>query len=206
MKNLQNIGIIVLIAVLGYGAYSVLNSPSDEVGVETADPISEETSTLPTPGYSIPSAGTGHQPSCTPEYNSIPPTSGCHSPSPAPYEIYTEPIPDERMVHSLEHGAIVINYQITGESVQDDQLVNDLTSLVNRLKNESRDNCWLILAPYPRNFQAPTVDELIDTARDKKISLAAWTHLDLLDNYEEERIIQFINAYIHKGPETLNDC
>src|SRR5688572_15663802 len=44
------------------------------------------------------------------EYNSNPATSGPHNPSPAPWGIKDQEIPDQTLVHNLEHGGIVISY------------------------------------------------------------------------------------------------
>jgi len=43
-------------------------------------------------------------------YNSNPPTSGPHYPNPANCGIYDQSLPDEELVHNLEHGGIVIEY------------------------------------------------------------------------------------------------
>jgi Protein of unknown function (DUF3105) len=45
-----------------------------------------------------------------PEYNSNPPTSGPHAPQPAACGIYREPVTDIQQVHTLEHGAIIVQY------------------------------------------------------------------------------------------------
>ena len=45
-----------------------------------------------------------------PEYNSEPPTSGTHSPFWAQCGVYVAAIPDIVQVHSLEHGAVLIQY------------------------------------------------------------------------------------------------
>lgn len=44
------------------------------------------------------------------EYNSVPPTSGTHSPFWAECGVYLQAIPDIVQVHSLEHGAVLIQY------------------------------------------------------------------------------------------------
>ncbi|MGH8872998.1 MAG: DUF3105 domain-containing protein [Acidimicrobiia bacterium] len=45
-----------------------------------------------------------------PMYNSDPPTSGPHSGTQAPCGIYRQPVPDVAYLHSMEHGAIVVQY------------------------------------------------------------------------------------------------
>lgn len=158
------------------------------------------------PGYAVASAGQGHEPTCSPQFNTAPATSGCHNPTPAPYEIYTETVDERRLVHSLEHGGIAIQYRETGILGESDQMIDDLTVLVNNLKSQDAKYCKIILAPYDRPFQAPSIEDLKDSARDKRIALTAWTHIDLLDTVDEERIVAFIDAFINKGPERLNDC
>jgi Protein of unknown function (DUF3105) len=44
------------------------------------------------------------------EYPSDPPGGGPHFPTPAPFDVYTEPVEPYRLVHNLEHGAVVIWY------------------------------------------------------------------------------------------------
>ena len=44
------------------------------------------------------------------KYNSFPPTSGSHNPSPAIYNVYDDPVDQMLLVHNLEHGAIVVQY------------------------------------------------------------------------------------------------
>ena len=66
----------------------------------------------PRPGVNVPvmavrhiQVGEQHEP-----YNSDPPTSGPHYAQPAQAGFYDEALPDEQLVHNLEHGYIVIWY------------------------------------------------------------------------------------------------
>lgn len=43
-------------------------------------------------------------------YKTVPPSSGNHNPNPADDGAYTDPPPLERLVHSLEHGRIILWY------------------------------------------------------------------------------------------------
>ena len=49
-------------------------------------------------------------------YNSAPPTSGDHWHIPARRGFYEEILPDELVVHNIEHGNIVISYNLPLES------------------------------------------------------------------------------------------
>lgn len=53
--------------------------------------------------------GEQHEP-----YNSDPPTSGPHYAQPAEAGFYDEALPDEQLVHNLEHGYVVIWYNCSG--------------------------------------------------------------------------------------------
>lgn len=112
-------------------------------------------------------------------YNSNPPTSGWHYPQAAEWGAYREELPDETIIHNLEHGGIWISYK------------PDISEEI-RAKLEGFFEKWgrkIIVAPRAKN--------------DADIALAAWTRLDTfaVSEYSEERVEQFIRAYRNKGPE-----
>jgi len=115
-----------------------------------------------------------------PAYNSNPPTSGWHWPSPAAWGIYPGGQPDERLVHNLEHGGIWISYQ---PGKVDQNTINQLNDYANRYAK-------IIVEPRDKD-SAPIV-------------LAAWTHLENLNSYDETKILEFIRAYYDQGPEKVN--
>src|SRR3989338_8411314 len=45
-----------------------------------------------------------------PEYNSNPPTSGWHYAQSANWGVYQTELPDEQVIHNLEHGGVWISY------------------------------------------------------------------------------------------------
>jgi len=165
----------------------------------------------PSVGYAVEDRGRDHMnPSgiggCQPNYITRPPTSGCHHPSILNYEIYDSVQPDQNLVHNLEHGAIVISYRPSTIPGEDDFLVDEITDLIQDLQQEDSKYCRLILTPYDRPFSAESVPELAETASQMKIALTAWTKIDMMEEYAEERVKAFIDANINKGPENLNDC
>ena len=140
-------------------------------------------STRPKPGVAYPSQGAEHiaRGAPHPSYNSNPPTSGWHDPSPAPWGFYPNEIPDEILVHNLEHGGIWISYR----EANDQEVADKLFELSKR---------------FPR--------KVIVTQRrknDSRIAVAAWTRLLKLDRYDERAIINFIKAYRNRGPERVPD-
>ena len=114
-----------------------------------------------------------------PAYNSNPPTSGDHWPSPAAWGAYDTTLPDEELVHNLEHGGIWISFE---PGKLDASTIAQLKDFAHRYQ--------LIIVEPRANDAAP-------------ISLAAWTHMENLDHYDESAILRFINAYYNQGPEKV---
>ena len=103
-------------------------------------------------------------------YNSDPPTSGPHLPYIAPWGVHTRPIPPELQVHNLEDGGVVVQY-----NCECPELVEKLRGVVRRYDK------YVLLAPYP--------------SMKTRIALTAWTRLDHFDEFDERRIVRFIEAY-----------
>ena len=92
--------VVVLVAVLAVGAL-VYNSFSSKVDPALAKVVE-----------TYPSEGANHIP--TGErvtYRTEPPNSGPHYAQWAPPGFYDRPLPDELLVHNLEHGHIIIHYR-----------------------------------------------------------------------------------------------
>lgn len=106
-----------------------------------------------------------------PPYSSLPPTSGPHMGSRARWGIHKEPIPDEVQVHNLEDAGVMVQYNCEDCGI----LIRRLESIVGRYDEH------VILAPYPR--------------LDRKIALTAWGRIDKFDEFDEKRIVKFIEAY-----------
>ena len=114
------------------------------------------------------------------EYNSFPPTSGTHHPIPAIYNVYEEPVDEMRLIHNLEHGAIVVQY---GDQVPR----ADVDAIVAWY---SQDPNGIIVAPLP---------ELRD-----KVALTAWTQLMTCPGFVEEAFDGFTEAHRYQGPERFS--
>ena len=119
-----------------------------------------------------------------PQYNSNPPTSGPHYDNPAEKGIYKKELPDEQLVHNLEHGYIWVSYR------------SDVApEIVKQLENFYGFGKKIIVEPRKEN--------------DKLIAIAAWNWLDKFDpasqnslnDVELKRIGDFIDKYINQGPE-----
>ncbi|MBA2363079.1 MAG: DUF3105 domain-containing protein [Chloroflexia bacterium] len=105
------------------------------------------------------------------EYNSNPPTSGPHFSSLASAGWHDEPVQQEYVVHNLEDGYVAIHYRPDLSAQQKQQL--------QTLVQEYGDK--IIAVPSP-SLTSP-------------IALAAWTRLDTLGGFDEQRIRNFVQAY-----------
>lgn len=121
-----------------------------------------------------------------PAYNSNPPTSGPHYGTPEPRGVYDKQLPDEELVHNLEHGYVWISYRPDAGP----EIRKQLESFY-RFRNK------VIVTPRREN--------------EKLIALAAWGWLDTFDSAfpagltdaEKKRIDDFVGAFINQGPEPL---
>lgn len=163
--------VVALLAVVAIAcggstpAVSVPEAPND--GADHVVPGSQHA------GYSTVPATSG-------PHWSTPPVAGAPLGSPARWGIYTEPIPDEALVHNLEHGGIGLHYDCPSGCPD---VVGALRKLVP--SNSSQ----FVMSPYS-NMQA-------------RIAVTAWRRVLYLDAVDEAKIRGFIAAYKDKAPESV---
>jgi len=177
--------------------------------------------TRPKTGQTVADLGNDHIASVDTEhvaYNSIPPTSGPHLGSIAPWGVSDVPIPNELQIHNLEDGGVMVQYNcIPGKETQDDcgKLIKNLTNIVDNYTDK------VVLAPYPdldsqiaviADYQkgcpelVSQLKEIVSRYNEQvlmspypelpsKIALTAWTRIDAFDEFDEKRIVNFIQAY-----------
>lgn len=167
--------ILIIIAIIAVGGIIWLASNKPQ---EQNVQISSENLALQ--GDVIPILDRDHVPEGTKvtNYNSNPPTSGKHWPKPAGWGIYNEPLPDEVLVHNLEHGGIWISYKDI-----DDAALSQLAALADKYDQA------VVVTPRPQN--------------DSRIALASWGRLEKLDAFDAYRVEKFIKANINNSPEPL---
>lgn len=121
------------------------------------------------------------------KYNSNPPTSGPHYPEWKKPDIYTEPQEDGYLIHSLEHGYVILSYNCDAKPKDGSKV--DCDTLKKQLSDVFKEKgAWkLIVVPRP-NLDVP-------------IALTAWTYVDKMDKFDKNRIVAFIDALRDKGPE-----
>lgn len=112
-----------------------------------------------------------------PAYKSNPPTSGPHWAGVAGAGIKTEPVADELILHSMEHGAAVLWYK------------NDLPQGdVSRLKNA-------FLSASGKKIMIPREN------LDVPVALTSWGYLLKLETIDEAQIVAFIETNSDRAPE-----
>lgn len=143
-----------------------------------------------TVGTREPDAGRLHIPEGTAGtgYTSVPATSGPHwssADSPGRWGVYLDAQPQERMIHNLEHGGIVIWYQPALLSADD---LATLTTFVTQQITTERFK--VILTPWSgADFGHP-------------VALTAWDWLLYMDTVDLDTVRAFIDAHILRAPES----
>lgn len=121
----------------------------------------------------------------TVDYDRRPPAGGDHHPTPAPCGFYRQAIPDEHIVHSLEHGAVWIAY--------DPDLGTDDVATLRALVDRQSDT---IATPYARLEPGAAV------------VVSAWARQLTLESVDDPRLEEFVEQY-RKGaaaPEASVGC
>ena len=118
-------------------------------------------------------------------YDTNPPVGGPHWPSPASWGSSSTTIPDERAVHNLEHGGIVIDYN--GLSATD---LAKLQALRANYPRDRFDEVKIVIQPYP-GIAAGT------------IALTAWGWRQILTAYDDQAIRSFLDAHMNRCCESV---
>ena len=140
-------------------------------------------------------------------YLTTPPTSGRHWNGWVQCGFYTSPVPDERIVHNMEHGNIVVSYNLADQAQVDE--------LQDAFDDIGLSNSWGVARPYDPGTVDADGNELFP---DGTIALTTWgvidkwnvREVDDADNHrivgvDKDRIERFFEAYSGKlGPEFPN--
>lgn len=116
-------------------------------------------------------------------YISTPPTGGDHWAIHERWGIYDKPIPNEKQVHNLEHGGVLIQYN---PQTVDESTIQHLGEIA---RNVPGFPCYVLVAPYPNMEQ--------------KIALTAWGYILNLEAVDEPQIYGFVRAHLNDGPERV---
>ena len=107
-------------------------------------------------------------------YHTVPATSGDHWSTPTRCGFYGEEIPDEILVHNMEHGNVIMSHNLTNTA--------ELARLKDIHNNLRGSGDWLVTRP---DFRLP----------EGAIVMTAWGVLDRFIGIDQERIRRFFDAY-----------
>lgn len=172
MSNKVFIGIIVVVVagLTGFALFQKKDAPPE----------------TPRLGYDQADEGQEHLREGQPEYRNYKakiPTSGPHS-QPVSWQVYDQQVPDQNIIHNMEHGGVVVSYR------------PDLDpAIVDRLKK-------LFSKPYARKDFTPGKAILMPReGQEKPIVLASWNHIFEMDTFDEETLVEQFFKNIGKSPE-----
>lgn len=173
---------IALSACSGGGA-DVASGPAIPTVIASASPSAgcEAVYRFPAEGRKHVARGT------TVDYNTQPPTSGNHFQIWGATGVYAQTVPDELLVHNLEHGQVVFWYTPGRVSKE---ILDGLVALVKRHKTFS------LLVPRP-------ADKFVPAAA---LAFTAWQTMQRCPTPTADAVgaaSVFLNQHIQKGPEKI---
>lgn len=177
----------------------------------------------PAPGVRINDLGREHVGADVVEktvYNSNPPTSGPHLLTWVKPGVYDVPQQDGELLHSLEHGYVIIQYNCgvhekaqrivpvafaheEGEAASEASTLTTTPIATGSAINES-PSCKALIGKLETLAKAKKLFKLIVVPRpqlDTTIALTAWDYIDKFDTFDAKRIERFIDYHRDHGPE-----
>lgn len=215
------IGVVGTVALLGWAFFESYNLNKPKPGIESLD------------------EGRDHVPHGQKvDYKFNPPTGGNHYADWITKEFYDEPREDGSLVHSLEHGYVVINYDCEKPlqsfnlipSVYAHEAVPESTSAATSsgqldslgraaMEGGSAGIPTMKLSNMPTGFRDGSCDKLKNQLKeiyntnpskliiqprvgmDSPVILTAWGRMLKLNNFDKDKIKEFIDAFRNNGPE-----
>jgi hypothetical protein len=179
-------------------------------------------STKPLPGQYLMQDGRDHKDEGSKiDYKFNPPTSGDHYASWISKGFYDEPRSDGNLVHSEEHGYIIIWYDCEKQATSYiPQLVGDVYAQAKTMTAGSEGSPSAKLSDMPKAFSDGSCDSLKQQIKDainkfgphkligvprmgmdSRLVLTAWGRSENLGSFNEGKIKEFIDSFRDTGPE-----
>lgn len=178
----------------------------------------------PKPGTELADEGREHvQIGTEVAYGANPPTSGNHYAQWTKWGAYDAPKDDRNLVHSLEHGYVILSYdcdnaptsfnliprvfaqldpkpmEVATKSAE--QIASAKSALSDNFKSEQ---CQQLINELTKVYNDKGRSRLIVVPRPNMVSsiaLTAWRRMEKMNNFDEARIKSFIDGLINQGPE-----
>jgi hypothetical protein len=178
---------IVLIVAGSVVVYTVFLADSSSTAGDTLEsqPLPENgNASLLTDVEQLPSEGREHVPAGTEiTYETMPPASGPHYDQTASAGFYTDRPQLGALVHSLEHGAVVVYYD-------PERITPDARESLERFA-ATHTGTWQSVIVVPTPVDDPSAPYI----------LTAWRHKLSLDSYDRDTVRAFLAEYLGRGPE-----
>jgi Protein of unknown function (DUF3105) len=110
------------------------------------------------------------------DYQDIPPVGGAHDPCWTTYGVHQEEVPDERWVHNLEHGGVVLLHHCS-----------DCADDIAAIEAFVADQPIAVSTPY--------------AALPARFAIVSWGARIVSDCYDPEAFAQFFDLYSKRAPE-----
>lgn len=163
-------GIILLTLIIIFGGTWL----GSKEGAKNIEKLSK-----PMLGEKMPDEGAAHvaRNKSYPAYQSNPPTSGPHWTGVAGPGIKNGPVPDELVLHSMEHGAAVVWYR---EGLEQNE--------INKIKEAFNNSSGKKIMLARKDLDVP-------------VALTSWGYLMKLETVDENAIKEFIETNNDRAPE-----
>lgn len=127
------------------------------------------------PGEVFPSQGNAHvaEGDTSADYNSVPPTSGPHWETMAPWDSYDFVVPDQVLLHNLEDGGVILWYTLGSREENQER--------IRQLEEVARGFERVVIAPR-EDLEAP-------------FAATAWERRQLFDSVDQAEMRTFIEAF-----------
>jgi len=156
-------GVLVL-ALVGISAWVILDAGRDKAALEAQADADID-------GVEVIDGLTFNHVTTTVDYPQSPPAGGDHNAAWLNCGVYTEPVPNENAVHSLEHGAVWITYDPALPA-------EDVATLQAFADNQS----YVLVSPYE--------------GLDSPVAISSWGYQLKVDSVDDERLPVFLQKYL----------
>lgn len=156
-------GVLVL-ALVGVSAWVILDAGRDKAALEAQADADID-------GVEVIDGLTFNHVTTTVDYPQSPPAGGDHNAAWLNCGVYTEPVPNENAVHSLEHGAVWITYDPALPA-------EDVATLQAFADNQS----YVLVSPYE--------------GLDSSVAISSWGYQLKVDSVDDERLPVFLQKYL----------
>jgi hypothetical protein len=155
---------VLVLALVGISAWVIVDAGRDKAAVEAEAATDIE-------GVETIDGLTFNHVTTTVDYAQTPPAGGDHNAAWLNCGVYTEPVPNENAVHSLEHGAIWITYDPALPA-------DEITALEAFAENQN----YVLVTPFE--------------GLESNIVITAWGYQLAVDSADDARLPVFLQKYL----------